>query len=62
MLAKSSRSLAHIFMPKGAIVVLDEVAYRNFPGETSALREVLDLNKVELKRLPFDSCVGYFRI
>ncbi|WP_426142169.1 TylF/MycF/NovP-related O-methyltransferase [Pseudomonas sp. DWP3-1-2] len=50
------------FMPKGAIVVLDEVAYRNFPGETSALREVLDLNKVELKRLPFDSCVGYFRI
>lgn len=50
------------YMPKGAIVVLDEVAYRNFPGETSALREVLDLNKVELKRLPFDSCVGYFRI
>lgn len=50
------------FMPKGAIVVLDEVAYRNFPGETSALREVLDLNKVELKRLPFDSCVGYFRV
>jgi hypothetical protein len=50
------------YMPKGAIVVLDEVAYRNFPGETSALREVLDLNKVELKRLPFDSCVGYFRV
>jgi hypothetical protein len=50
------------FMPKGAIVVLDEVAYRNFPGETSALREVLDLNKVELKRLPFDTCTGYFRI
>lgn len=50
------------FMPKGALVVLDEVAYRNFPGETSALREVLDLNQVELKRLPFDSCVGYFRV
>jgi len=50
------------FMPRGAIVVLDEVAYRNFPGETSALREFVDLNKVELKRLPFDSCVGYFRI
>jgi hypothetical protein len=50
------------YMPKGAIVVLDEVAYRNFPGETSALRECIDLNKVELKRLPFDSSVGYFRI
>jgi hypothetical protein len=50
------------FMPKGAIVVLDEVAYRNFPGETAALRDVLDLSTVELKRLPFDSCVGYFRV
>ena len=50
------------YMPKGAIVVLDEVAYRNFPGETSALRECVDLNKIELKRLPFDSSVGYFRI
>ena len=50
------------YMPKGALVVLDEVAYRNFPGETSALRECLDLNKIELKRLPFDSSVGYFRI
>ncbi|MCY1403896.1 Macrocin-O-methyltransferase (TylF) [compost metagenome] len=50
------------YMPKGAIVVLDEVAYRNFPGETAALRDVLDMNKIELKRLPFDSSVGYFRI
>ena len=50
------------YMPKGAIVVLDEVAYRNFPGETAALRDVLDLNKIELKRLPFDSCVGYFHV
>jgi hypothetical protein len=41
---------------------LDEVAYRNFPGETSALRECVDLSKIELKRLPFDSSVGYFRI
>jgi len=50
------------YMPKSAIVVLDEVAYRNFPGETSALRECMDLNKIELKRLPFDSTVGYFRV
>lgn len=49
-------------MPKGGVVVFDEVAYVNFPGETSALKEILDLNKVELKRLPFDSCVGYFRV
>ncbi|MCY7332472.1 MAG: TylF/MycF family methyltransferase [Pseudanabaena sp. CAN_BIN31] len=49
-------------MPKGGVVVLDEVCYRNFSGETLALKNVLDLNKVELKRLPFDACVGYFRI
>lgn len=49
-------------MPKGAIVVLDEVAYRNFAGETQALKEVLDLNKVELKRFPYEGSVGYFRI
>jgi hypothetical protein len=50
------------YMPKGAVVVLDEVAYRNFPGETHALREVLNLNTIELKRLPFDSCTGYFHV
>jgi hypothetical protein len=49
-------------MPKGGLVVFDEVAYVNFAGETAALKEILDLNKVELKRLPFDTCVGYFRV
>jgi macrocin-O-methyltransferase TylF-like protien len=49
-------------MPKGGIVVLDEVCYRNFAGETSALKDVLDINKVELKRFPFDTSVGYFRV
>ena len=41
---------------------MDEVCYRNFAGETQALKEVVDLNKVELKRLPFDASVGYFRV
>lgn len=49
-------------MPKGGIVVLDEVSYRNFAGETVALKEVLDLNNIELKRLPFDAAAGYFRV
>ncbi|MBI5201740.1 MAG: class I SAM-dependent methyltransferase [Elusimicrobia bacterium] len=49
-------------MPKGAIVVLDEVCYRNFAGETQALKEELGLNKVELKRLPYEGSVGYFRV
>lgn len=49
-------------MPQGGIVVLDEVCYRNFAGETKAVKEVLGLNNIKLKRLPFDACVGYFRI
>ena len=49
-------------MPKGGIVVLDEVCYRNFKGETTALKEVIDINKVKLKRFPFDTSVGYFRV
>jgi predicted O-methyltransferase YrrM len=49
-------------MPKGGIVVLDEVCYSKFAGETQALREVVDLNTVELRRLPFDAAAGYFRV
>jgi hypothetical protein len=49
-------------MPRGAIVVLDEVCYRNFAGETQALKEVIDLNKIELQRFPFDTTTGYFRV
>lgn len=49
-------------MPKGSIVVLDEVCYRYYAGETVALKEVLNFNEIELKRLPFDSAVGYFRV
>ena len=49
-------------MPKGGIVVLDEVCYRNFAGETQAFKEVLSLNKIELKRLPFDTSSGYFKV
>jgi hypothetical protein len=50
------------YMPKGGIVVLDEVAYRNFPGETIALKELLNINDLEIKRFSHDSALGYFRI
>jgi hypothetical protein len=49
-------------MPRGGVVVLDEVAYRNFAGETTALKEVLELNKVRLRRIPFAPAVGYFKV
>jgi hypothetical protein len=49
-------------MHKGALVVLDEVCYAKFAGETIALKDVLSLRDVELRKLPFDTSVGYFRI
>jgi len=49
-------------MPKGGIVALDEVAYKHFPGESEALKEAIDINKVELVRFPHDSSLGYFKV
>lgn len=53
------------FLPhlhKGAIVLLDEVCYSKFIGETIALKEVCDLRKVRLKKFSFDSTCGYFEV
>lgn len=44
---------------KGSIMVFDELADDVFPGETSALKEVFDINTLEIKRLPFASRVSY---
>lgn len=49
-------------MHKGAIVLLDEVNYSKFIGETIALKEVCDLRRVRLKKFPFDSTCGYFEV
>ena len=47
-------------MIKGGIVAFDELNCAEFPGETVALLEVLDLQHVELRRLPFDPYISYF--
>ncbi len=46
-------------MPKGAIVVFDELNAKMFPGETKAVDEVLGLRNIEIKRFSFDSYVSY---
>ena len=46
-------------MPKGAIVVFDELNAKMFPGETIAVEEVVGINNLEIKRFPFDSYVSY---
>jgi hypothetical protein len=49
-------------MPKGAVVVFDEYNYQNFPGETKALKEFINMNKVMVKRFRHESCLAYFTI
>ncbi len=46
-------------MPKGAVIVFDELNAKMFPGETLAVDEVLGLRNLRIRRLPFDSYVSY---
>lgn len=49
-------------MHKGAIVVLDEICYTNFIGETIALKETLSLRDTRLQKFPFESSCGFFEV
>jgi hypothetical protein len=49
-------------MPKGAIIVFDELNAKIFPGETRAVDEVLGLRNLRIERFPFDSYVSYCTI
>jgi len=49
-------------MPKGAIIAFDELNCQNFPGETLALLESLDINKQRLMRSEIDPWISYFKL
>ena len=44
---------------RGSIVGFDELCLEAFPGETVALREVLDLRKHRLQRSPYSGNQAY---
>ena len=46
-------------IPKGGIIVFDELNAQTFPGETVAAEEVLGLRNVKLERFPFDPYISY---
>lgn len=46
-------------MPKGAVIGFDELTDPNFPGETVALKEVMDLRKCRLVRSRFSAIQSY---
>jgi len=47
-------------IPKGGVVAFDELNCAEFPGETQALLEEVDLQNVQLKRFPMDPYISYF--
>ena len=47
---------------KGSILGFDELNDPDSPGETLALMEVVGLNNINLKRLPFTSRSSYFEV
>ena len=49
-------------MPKGSIVVLDQFADPDWPGETQALMDTVGISNVELRSFPFCPRISYFKI
>jgi hypothetical protein len=47
------------YLTKGSIIGFDELCLQEFPGETSALREVIDLSAHRLVRSPHSSHQSY---
>jgi len=46
-------------MPKGGVIVFDELNNELWPGETVAVHEVMGLNKLALKRFHFHPHISY---
>jgi hypothetical protein len=46
-------------MPRGAVIAFDELNAKMFPGETTAVDQVLGLRNLKIERFPFDSYVSF---
>jgi len=49
-------------MPKGSVIVFDELNTKNFPGETLALLETIGIKNLKLKKTKYDSYISYAQI
>ena len=50
------------YLCRGSILVFDELCDDIFPGETIALREILGLNRVSIRRFPMTARISYLEI
>ena len=46
-------------MPKGAVIMFDELNMRQFPGETMAAMESLGISNMRIVRFPYATCMSY---
>lgn len=46
-------------IPKGGLIVFDELNEEAFPGETTAVIETLKLSNLRIKRFPFEPRISY---
>jgi hypothetical protein len=46
-------------MPKGAVIVFDELNNRTWPGETLAVMETLGLTRLRIQRFNYEPHVSY---
>lgn len=46
-------------MPKGAVIVFDELNNRTWPGETAAVMETLGLPRLRIQRFTFEPFISY---
>jgi len=46
-------------MPKGAIVIFDELNVKCYPGETVAVMKTLGLGALQIKRFPWATTIAY---
>lgn len=49
-------------MPKGSIICIDEICYKQWPGETKAILDLFDLNNLKIERSPMVPNIGVIRI
>lgn len=49
---KDCLELMRPYLTKGSILAFDELGHPEFPGETQALKEILDISKCKIERFP----------
>lgn len=49
-------------MPKGSIIVFDQINHELWPGETLALLEKFNLNKKRIKKFDYEINMSYLEI